>query len=525
MKRNKIYIALASLALLTGFTACSDYLDKLPDDRATVDTKDKVDKFLASAYPLNHPGFIFEYASDNVTDNGTQYTAQPNQDKVYRFEVDNYTGNDDPYQMWNTNYTCVATANEALQDIDQLGGAQALPEEYAEALLCRAFAMFQQASIFCMAYNPDSADVYMGLPYPKEPQQDLNTQYERGTLRQLYDNINADIEAALPLVGDGHLTTPKYHFNRQAAYAFGARFNLFYHNYDKAIEYATQALTSNPEDIMRDFSVFSSMSANDIHNAYIQSSVKANFMFIPAYSLAGRCLWYRSGFGRYGHNQTIWNYETLRAPGPWGSGYDNNTLYIAKNIYGYAECGYFPKQMEDFEITDKVNNTGYTHVVFPEFTAEETLLVRAEAEALKGDFSGAISDMNLWIRTHCAESAGTMRRPTLTEQSINTFIEGLNYEPLVIQSTRERSIRKTLHPQGFTVASGTQENIIELILQMRRIETIHEGQRFLDLKRYGIEYQHVIDGENPVTITAGDKRMAFQLPEEAINNGLTANPR
>ena len=94
-----------------------------------------------------------------------------------------------------------------------------------------------------------------------------------------------------------------------------------------------------------------------------------------------------------------------------------------------------------------------------------------------------------------------------------------------ITSNAVRSVRKKLNPQGFTVAAGSQENIIELILQMRRIETCFEGLRFQDLKRYGIEYEHIIDGESPVTFKAGDLRGAIQLPNDVLEAGLPANPR
>lgn len=524
---------MTGMALLFGFAACDSYLDKLPDDRATVDTKEKVAGLLVSAYPSSLPVMMFEMASDNVTDNGTQYAMQPDQDKMYRLEDNTYTGNDDPYLMWNSNYTAVATANEALQAINEIGGPEAMPGEYAEALLVRAYAMFVQANIFCMSYVPDSAEVYLGLPYPTEPEKSVETKYERGTLKALYENINKDIETALPLLSDGHLVTPKYHFNTNAAYAFAARFNLFYHNYAKAIEYANKVLGSAPEGMLRDFSALENLSGTaDIRNSYLASSLNANIMLEPIYTLAGR-MFAASSYLRYAHNNVIVTNETVRASAPWGSGSLANTLMMARMLYGNNQTVYFPKQYEMFEYTDKVNGTGYPHSVIPVFTAEETLMTRAEAEALTNDYEGAIRDMNLWVRSHCAEShvftSGgkqyRLRRPTLTVESVNEFIEGKPYAIVDLQSDNERSIRKTLNPQGFTVASGTQENLLQLILHMRRIDTIHDGSRFLDLKRYGIEYQHKLDGEPAVWVKAGDKRMAFQLPVEAIQDGLAANPR
>ena len=49
MKENKVkrkmimkkYIGLSILAFSFGMTSCNDYLDKMPDDRATVDTEEK----------------------------------------------------------------------------------------------------------------------------------------------------------------------------------------------------------------------------------------------------------------------------------------------------------------------------------------------------------------------------------------------------------------------------------------------------------------------------------------------------
>lgn len=72
---------------------------------------------------------------------------------------------------------------------------------------------------------------------------------------------------------------------------------------------------------------------------------------------------------------------------------------------------------------------------------------------------------------------------------------------------------------------GVQENLIQFILQMRRIETVFQGLRFADLKRYGIEYIHKLRGEDPVLHTPGDLRDAVQLPADVIAAGLEPNPR
>ena len=71
----------------------------------------------------------------------------------------------------------------------------------------------------------------MGIPYSIAPETQVKPNYTRGTMKELYEKINDDIEEALPLVNDEIYSVPKYHFNKKAAYAFGARFNLYYLHY------------------------------------------------------------------------------------------------------------------------------------------------------------------------------------------------------------------------------------------------------------------------------------------------------
>lgn len=524
---KKIYsIFLACLALT--LTSCNDFLDKLPDDRATVDTEEKVGNLITMAYPECVPAMMLEMSSDNVMDNGKQYTAQPNQEAMYRWEDITTTYNDDPRRVWNACYQAVATANEALQAINTLG-ADKLKGYRAEALLCRAYGMFTLANTFCMAYDSTKAKGYLGLPYPLQPEQSVETQYVRGTLEELYANINADIEAALPLIDDNHLTgkATKYHFNRKAAYAFAARFNLYYQKWEKAITYANEVLGSNPAGVLRDYWQFYGLAGpEDINNAYIASGENGNLMLQTAYSTAGRVFGGSSSYRRYNHARTLIASETYWAAMPWGRGSNataaNPTthLLVSNFQYGNAQVVFFPNIYEKFEYTDKVNGTGYAHIVLTSFTGEETLLVRAEAYALTKQYGKALADMNAWQASHC-----TSGYTPFTEAVINDFMSKVPYQKVVPTVDTERTVKKTLSPQGFTVETGTQENIIQVILHMRRLETMRQGMRFQDLKRYGISFSHNRDGEEAAVFEPGDLRGAIQLPTDVINAGLEANPR
>ena len=224
-----------------GLSSCDSYLDKLPDDRAELNNSDKITQFLTSCYPTVNNITINELSSDNVGNNGTSYTTDDLADELYRMKDIDVTSTDSPYYIWNGYYQSVASANQAIEAIKNMGDTTQYSGQLAEAKLCRAYSMLQMASTFCMAWNPAKAKEYLGLPYPTTPQTDYNAKYDRGTLAELYAHINQDIEEALPNVDDNLYTVPKYHWNMKAAYAFAARFNLYYMNYDKAITYATKA--------------------------------------------------------------------------------------------------------------------------------------------------------------------------------------------------------------------------------------------------------------------------------------------
>jgi hypothetical protein len=74
--------------------------------------------------------------------------------------------------------------------------------------------------------------------------------------------------------------------------------------------------------------------------------------------------------------------------------------------------------------------------------------------------------------------------------------------------------------------TSTQKPYINCILHFRRIETMFDGYRWFDIKRYGIEIQHAIGtSTNTDNLTYNDPRRAIQLPQEVVSSGLEPNPR
>ena len=88
--------------------------------------------------------------------------------------------------------------------------------------------------------------------------------------------------------------------------------------------------------------------------------------------------------------------------------------------------------------------------------------------------------------------------------------------------------KKKIHPD-FTIEEGMQESMIQCILHIRRITSLHEGLRWPDIKRYGIViYRRFIsDGYGSITdeMPVNDLRRAIQIPKSVILAGMQPNPR
>jgi hypothetical protein len=75
------------------------------------------------------------------------------------------------------------------------------------------------------------------------------------------------------------------------------------------------------------------------------------------------------------------------------------------------------------------------------------------------------------------------------------------------------------------IVTNEQKPLIYCVLHFRRIETLHDGLRWFDLKRYGIEITHKRGTEPVRTLVWNDDRRAIQLPQDVRIAGMQENPR
>lgn len=472
---------------LVSFFACDSYLDEVPDNRQDVKTLEDISELLVSAYSQATYNFV-EGKSDNAT-----YIIQNTQ---YPWMTENYTyvpvvsseQQDTPTYFWDNTYNAIAHANQALVglseiDEDDLSFRNALK---GEALVTRAYNHFMLANIFALHYSEANKNT-LGIPYITSPETQLSVSYNRGTLEETYNLIEKDLLEGLPLISDDYYVgTGKYHFNKNAAYAFASRFYLFKGDYTKCIEYSNELLGAGvvSPNYVRDMDeVYTGSGGVEIANKFIDVSKPSNLLVVRKESFA--VTRYTRGFQP---NNALFA-EIYDQNNPQGS-YDFRDL-----AYGYSSSSARnpPKYTELFEYT--TSTTGFAYFIMPELRSEEVILNRMEAYIMENRLEDALNDYNIMA-------------------------------PLRYSNGGQLTLSEVAGYYGGT----EQEAMFDLVISERRKEFIREGLRWFDIKRLGLEVYHVVstDGDGNVvtdiTLAGDDLRKAVQLPAKAIANGIEENP-
>ena len=643
--------------------ACADKLDEQPDSRwiEINDTK-KVQQLLTSGYPKAVPAVICELMGDNLVDNNVVVPATHNDaysifhEEAYKWEdIKSYsTGEDDtPYEIWDRYYFGIATANHAIEAMKEMSDDPrtdpAISHSWGEAHLMRAFFHFVLVNVFAEAYkNETLSSQEWGIPYVTTVEDVVNIDYSdtiySKKVNEVYSLIEKDILEGIDLIDDSKYEVPAYHFNRNAAYAFAARFYLFKREYEKCVKYADMALGGNPATSLRKWA---SMNTNTIYtmlNAYNDETAACNYLLQTTYSLQDRMLsacrfaindgtkdqsqketilWVPEKkqtvqvtagkmveipFQLKGMDDMLDEGDTLRVyftvdeenPEYSVSYRVNSDVLTAMNFTvgkdhlkvpvtdktvaaslrerglvlqgrGWtvtkitledkdfaATVGSVPnvantknilyegggpnwtsripaydgkifrwgagseygswlfRVYEYFEYTNKIAGIGYVHIIYQPLTAEETLLCRAEAELYLGQREKAIQDLEFW-------TVSKMITAPMTLDGINRKYGG---------TPAANDWADDIHPRemGFEnkyldiLENDTCLNVLRCILHFRRIETMFEGMRWFDIKRYGITVHHAYRGPQDYNVTHdyllwNDPRRVLKVPYNVKDAG------
>lgn len=481
MKRSILFILIPGLLSVSG---CKKYLEHLPDQRTILNSPQKVSELLVTAYPSGNYFTIAEAMSDNPVDVSTTGVVSNSNINSYFWENVDGIDQDSPTYYWNACYSAIAAANQALEACAKADNPEAYKAQKGEALIARAYSHFMLVTLFSKVYDPATAETDPGIPYVTEPENVVIKRYDRKTVAYVYEQIEKDIEEGLPLIADNY-TVPAYHFTRKAANAFAARFYLFRKQPEKVIEYANAAFPSNNFAAnVRPWLSYQSFTADELRTNFTNASNPGNLLLAETVSRHAR------NYYRYRYSLTQAKLNTIVAP-------------LGQTITSYARYSnsstfyYVMKFVEHFVRVNINATTGTGYTMVPLLTTEEVLFNRAEAYIMQEKYTEALADINTFISTRM-----------------------LNYNPGTHNMTDTR-----IKNYYAATTTDTKQAYLNALLDIKRAEFVHEGMRWLDILRHKLPVTHRTSAGEVLTLVADDPRRVLQLPETAVEAGLTLNPR
>lgn len=361
--------------------------------------------------------------------------------------------------LWNTYYSQVAEANSVINAIEPGvtdPGARAL---LGQALALRALFTHNTARVYAHTYlgNEDAACIPLpdGLDFEGKP---------RATNREVYTQIVADLEAAVPLL-DGFVRGTKQELDQPVAQMILARVYLDMGDWGKAAEAAAAARAGMvPMDAAEWLGGQSNLSLSE-------------------------CMW---GADIDGESSTVY--------ASFYSHFDNTNAGYAGllGIYKLIDARLY-SQIPDSDIrkqafVDPVDGDPN----YPELPAYANTKFR-DPSFFEGDY--------IYMRTaeaYLIEAEARARDGQLT----------------AAQDVLEELV--TTRNPDFT-APATEAEFLDEIYFQRRIELWGEGHAWYDMKRWKKPLERDYDGSNHASFglfnyPAEDNKMRFQIPEQEINN-------
>lgn len=264
---KKIIVAILPVFLL--FAACDDFLEK--DPYYATPTENITSSYsnlkiaLTGLYnhltDLDYLGKNFMLSADVRADdtnlkieNSNRMTAQ------YKYTLTDGSG--DPQYAWGIMLKVLNQANIILSAIDNVeDGTQAERDQLkGEALTIRAMVLFDMARQFAQPYNlPSSAGSvaagtadgnggHLGVPVLTSPTDDPFSLFpERKTVKEVYDQVLADLDAAVQLMPQA--SNPNF-INGNTALALRARAKLYKEDWAGAANDATSVIESGNYELL-----------------------------------------------------------------------------------------------------------------------------------------------------------------------------------------------------------------------------------------------------------------------------------
>ncbi|AZI66609.1 RagB/SusD family nutrient uptake outer membrane protein [Kaistella daneshvariae] len=237
MKNMLKIITFASAFFLLG---CNEFLDeKSNSSLATPETLEDNQALLDRSSVRSQTPVSAQVASDDIYVSDEDFNNMPleTEKRLYTWQPDRVStpGDND----WGYTYQRINIFNTVLYNLDRYKIANA-DNVRGQALVFRAGAYLDAAQVWCQVYDKNTASSKQGLPLRLVP--DMNIPSVRATLHQTYDQILADLHAAISLLPPFQPSAVRP--SRATALGYLARAYLYMGDYEKSLLYGREALAT-----------------------------------------------------------------------------------------------------------------------------------------------------------------------------------------------------------------------------------------------------------------------------------------
>ncbi len=493
MTHGKLTWLLAMLVALAPLAACEKYLAEQPESsmEVSVNSEESIAELLTAAYPKASYFAFMETRTDNVAprEHGQQNGLNEAMYNWWEFDQEDL---DTPLNYWNECYRGIAHANQALELLAAYPSkTPRIRALYGEAFLLRAYLHFMLVNLWADTYRGEQSKSAPGIPYVDEPEKRDIVAYERGSVYDVYQKIERDLKLGITLVDDAYYAHPKFHFNKMAAYAFASRFYLFKGDWENVVAYATYVVESAGAKI-RDWGAYHRKEGygrrDQMWQRYASVDEAPNLMLLSVESRQTRNL----PVELYGMTLSLWE-SIYNKP--------KQTFHVFSNSPQSVGRGrYIPKfdQLALGEIQGSTPRDLYvTNVAF---STDEAYLNRMEALVMLGRYEEVRVELKHYLQHK--------RGGDVTEDDLNSLMQ-----------TKDATKAYQLYSPWYGL-SVKQIGAVQSIAHFRRQEFMHEGLRWLDIRRFYLPVKH-----GSQRLERDDPRKTLQLPREAIASGMAPNPR
>lgn len=442
---------------------------------------------------LYQPG---DYRSDDLMISGTtsnrmmlvyNYLHNPNMPNVLN--------------LWRQGYRMIYNANTVVDAITP-GESTHLDQLRGENQFLRSLMHLHLVTSFGRPYSHGREN--LGVPIMREP--DLDARPPRATVGEVYDFLVQDLTQAYQLMGSDKSSS---YGSKEAAQALLSRVYLYMENNEKAIEYADIVINSGRYDLV-DTSTLPDYFT--INNEQRSESIFAIRHLMPA-----------DDHGR-SHGVGSMIYQSPSGAG-WGENYASKAYRDLIDQYpSDVRRDFIEPQYEvdaDGNVLTDQNGDPIlrTRNGFPRYYVTKFCCLEGTET---GNSPELIRFSEIWLNK--AEALAKLGQEQDALDIVNTFRQ-----------------RADIPEEGMYSLGdlGNHDNVLDVVLEERRLELFMEGHRAHDLyrnhKTMFRDYPgtHLAPGNPGVNVEAGTQtihadnpRIVFQIPEQELelNSNLVQNP-